>query len=157
MISELLFQPRQIHTPCCACDPQVRWSWDTHNKSFWEWIQCWWFSWPLFSSLGNRNNLWYFEKQVADREVCRAFSGCGFTGILCHDVCIKLHCCNVRNRKQKAVITQNWLQISVQSECKFDDRLLQISTVCYAAVCRKGSWYLSAAYIAMPETTCSDD
>ena len=153
MISGSLYPPRQIRIQSVLCG----WDWNTDHKSIWRWIQRWWFSWSLFSSLGYRNDLRYLEKQIADREVFGAFTCCSFAGILCHDVCIKLHCRNVCHCKQKAVITQNWLQISVQSECKFDDRLLQISTVCYAAVCRKGSWYLSAAYIAMPETTCSDD
>lgn len=47
------------------------------------------------------------KKQIADREVFGAFTCCSFAGILCHDVCIKLHCRNVCHCKQKAVITQN--------------------------------------------------
>ncbi|CDF02168.1 nADPH-dependent FMN reductase [Ruminococcus sp. CAG:624] len=45
----------------------------------------------ILSSLGHRNNLRYPEKQAAIREVCRTLSRCSFAGILCHDVCIKLH------------------------------------------------------------------
>lgn len=56
---------------------------------------------------GYRNDLRYLEKQIADREVFGAFTCCSFAGILCHDVCIKLHCRNVCHCKQKAVITQN--------------------------------------------------